>query len=101
MSSYPLAATNDIYTYNFTTGTGKAYGGINSQKQLSTGVWGMITGDGNLDNVVNNADKTSSWIPFTGKKGYNKGDFNLNGNTNNQDKNVFLFGNLGRLSYVP
>ena len=101
MSSFPLSANNNIYQYDFTSGIGKAYGGVNSQKQLAPGVWGMIGGDGYLDGVINNVDKTLTWKPDSGEKGYNPGDFNLNGNINNQDKNLIWITNFGKVSYIP
>ena len=101
MSSFPLSANNNIYQYDFTSGIGKAYGGVNSQKQLSPGIWGMIGGDGYLDGVINNTDKTLTWKPDSGEKGYNPGDFNLNGNINNQDKNLIWITNFGKTSYIP
>jgi hypothetical protein len=101
MSSSPLSANNNIYQYDFTTGSTKSYGGINSQKELELGIWGMIGGDGYLDGVINNTDKTLTWKPDSGEKGYNPGDFNLNGNINNQDKNLIWITNFGKTSYIP
>jgi hypothetical protein len=101
MSSTALQPVNDVYQYDFTSGSNKAYGGINSQKQLSTGVWGMISGDGNQDGIINNSDKNLTWKPDSGEKIYSSGDFNLNGNINNQDKNLIWISNFGRVSYIP
>jgi len=101
MSALPLTNNNNIYSYNFTTGSTSAYGGTNSQKQLSPGIWGMFGGDGNQDGIVNSTDKTLTWKPDSGEKDYSAGDFNLNGNINNQDKNLIWINNFGKASYIP
>ena len=101
MSSFPLSLNSNIYQYDFTTGSEQSYGGSNSQIQLSPGVWGMIGGDGNLDGVIDNVDKTFTWTNNSGEEGYYSGDFNLNGNVNNQDKNLIWVINFGKTSYIP
>jgi hypothetical protein len=101
MSAQPLTSSNNVYQYDFTTGSTTAYGGMNSQNQLDTDTWGMIAGDGNQDGIINSSDKTISWSPNTGENVYKAGDFNLNGNINNQDKNLFWINNFGRTSYIP
>jgi hypothetical protein len=101
MSAFPLTINSNIYQYDFTTGSEQSYGGSNSQIQLSPGVWGMIGGDGNLDGVIDNVDKTFTWTNTSGEAGYYAGDFNLNGNVNNQDKNLIWVINFGKTSYIP
>ena len=101
MSAFPLAESNNVYQYDFTTGSEQAYGGSNSQIELSTGVWGMIGGDGNLDGVIDNVDKSLTWTSNSGDAGYYSGDFTLNGNVNNQDKNLIWVPNFGKVSYIP
>jgi hypothetical protein len=101
ISAFPLTVSNNVYQYDFSTGSEQAYGGSNSQIQLSPGVWGMIGGDGNLDGVIDNVDKTFTWTNNTGEEGYYSGDFNLNGNVNNQDKNLIWVINFGKTSYIP
>ncbi|MEZ5082651.1 MAG: hypothetical protein R2750_04280, partial [Bacteroidales bacterium] len=46
MSAVGLTETTGVYSFNFTTGSGQAYGGSNAQKEISSGVWGMFSGDG-------------------------------------------------------
>jgi len=101
MSSLPLIADNSIYQYDFTTGSEQAYGGSNSQIEINTGVWGMIGGDGNLDGLIDNIDKTLTWTNDSGEGGYYSGDFTLNGNVNNQDKNLIWVMNFGKMSFIP
>ncbi len=89
------------YNYNFTDVSSKAYGGIFAQKEIDTGVWGMISGDGNNDNLINISDKNTVWKPQAGSFGYKKGDFNLNKQVDNKDKNYLWFYNNSKSSQVP
>ncbi len=100
ISSLPLTESNNEYQYDFTDGSGKA-NGLNSQKQIAPGVWGMLSGDGNMDGIINNADKSAYWSPYSGAKGYRSGDFNLNGNIDNRDKNQTWISNFNKTSYIP
>lgn len=101
MSSYELPFIDGKFSFDFTTGSDKIFGGNSSAKQLAPGVWGMISGDGNADNQVNNADKLSCWVAQSGQSGYKSADFNLNGNVNNQDKLIIWKPNTGRACQVP
>ena len=101
ISAFPLAETNNVYQYHFTTSNEQAYGGSDSQIELSPGVWGMISGDGNLDGVIDNVDKTLTWTNNSGDAGYYLGEVTLNGNVNNQDKNLIWISNFGKISYIP
>ncbi|OQX72714.1 MAG: hypothetical protein B6D61_13335 [Bacteroidetes bacterium 4484_249] len=100
MSTIPLTETGGIYSYNFTTSSAQAYG-INAQKELAPGVWGMIASDGNADGQVNIDDKDNVWAPQAGEAGYKSGDYNLNGQVANPDKNYFWVPNIGKGSQVP
>ena len=100
MSALPLTLVGGIYSYDFTTGAGQAYG-VNGHKQLAVGKWGMFSGDGDANNTVNNTDKTAVWTPNVGKKGYLNADFNRNGQVNNPDKNNFWLPNVGKSCQVP
>jgi len=101
MSGYPMQLSGGIYTYDFTTAADKAYGGVNGHKQIAAGVWGMVSGDGDSNGNVNNADKIDVWKPQSGNAGYLNGDFNMNGQVDNMDKNEFWKLNSGRSSQVP
>ena len=41
MSNDPLIMTGGVYTYDFSDGENKVYGGPNGHKLLATGTWGM------------------------------------------------------------
>ncbi len=99
MSSVGLTKVASVYSYDFTSGSGQAYG-TNSQKEIGTNIWGMITGDANADGVVDGNDK-SQWSTEAGASGYLNSDFNLNGNTDNTDKNSYLIVNEGKTSQLP
>jgi hypothetical protein len=98
-SSSPVEIAG-TYFYDFTTEADKAYGGINAQKEIAEGVFGMIGGDINTDGYVNESDGTS-WIPEAGLPGYKKSDANLDGQSDNKDKNDIWFFNLGSDCQVP
>jgi uncharacterized protein (TIGR02145 family) len=101
MSGDPLQMSGGVYTFDFTTGADKVFGGINGHKQLTTGIWGMFSGDGNGDAQINNSDKIEVWKPQSGNSGYLTGDFNLNGQVDNVDKNDYWKINGGKSSQVP
>ncbi len=89
-----------IFQYDFTTGPGQALGGIESQRELSPGQWGMISGDINLNDSVSESDRIS-WQNFAGKNLYHPADLDFNGQVDNRDKNLFLLTNFGRISKIP
>ncbi|MBN1339330.1 MAG: hypothetical protein JXA03_08405, partial [Bacteroidales bacterium] len=101
MNSTPLVKTGNTYTYDFTTGSGQAYGGVQAHKEIAPGVWGMISADGNADGQVNNSDKNDVWSPQAGSNGYLQGDFNMDAQVNNNDKNELWKPNTGLGSQVP
>jgi len=100
MSANALTETGGVYTYDFTTGAGQAYG-TNAQKDLGSGIFGMISGDGNSDGQITTDDKTGTWETQAGKSEYLNGDFNLDGQANNPDKDDYWLPNLGSGSYIP
>ena len=101
MSANPLVKVIDTYTYDFSSGEGQVYGGIQGHKELIAGVWGMTGGDGNADGQINNSDKIEVWAIQAGSSGYLAGDFNLDTQVNNSDKNDVWVPNAGSGSQVP
>lgn len=101
MSAYPLTENNNLYVYDFTTGSNMVFGGSIAQKEISPGVWGMVAGDGDCDGQVTTGDKVEIWSTETGMSGYRQGDFNMNGNVDNTDKIQYWGINAGRGSQVP
>lgn len=99
ISANPVTESGGIYTYDFSTLAGQAYG-TDSQKNLGGGVYGIYAGDGNADGDINLADKTT-WQNQAGKQGYKSGDFNMNGQVSNADKNEMWLPNDGKGTYIP
>lgn len=100
MSANPLANVGGIYSYDFTTGAGQAYG-ADAHKLLAGGKYGMYGADGNADKAVNITDRNNVWKPTAGTLGYKAGDFNMNVHVNNPDKNGIWVPNNGKTSKVP
>jgi len=101
MSSGPLSNVGPVYSWNFTTGSGQAYGGTDAQNQVGAGIWGMMAGDGDADGTVDGGDKTTVWAVQVGKAGYWSGDFDMNGQVMNQDKNDKWMVNFNEQTQVP
>lgn len=101
MSAFPIVSNGGIYSYDFTTSADQVYGGTSNSKQLSSNAWGMISGDGNADGLVNLTDKSQVWDVQAGDAGYQEGDFSLDVEVNNKDKNDFLVENVNSSSQVP
>ena len=101
ISSSGIADASGTVAWDFTSGAGQVHG-INGSKELTTGVWGMFSGDVNADGIVNDADKTpAGWNTEAGETGYFGSDMNLNSTTNNVDKNDFWLPNYLKSSQVP
>jgi hypothetical protein len=102
MSAFPLTLTSPgHYSYDFSTESEQVYGGTSGYKKIGSGTYGMVSGNGYPDAVVNSTDKTSIWIPQAGKHGYREGDFNLNGQVDNKDKNEYWLLNFVYGCQVP
>ena len=84
MSAQPLAYTNEIMTYDFTTNWTQYRGGTNACVQLEPGVWGMISGDADGDGKITHVDRKIC-EEQQGQTGYKAGDFNLDGVVDGND----------------
>ena len=100
LSANEVSFSGENYTYDFTTSSGQAYG-TNSQKQLTTGKWGMMSGDASANGIVGNEDLTPTWNSNAGKTGYYPADLNLDREVDNRDKDSYWFPNLGKGTNVP
>lgn len=99
MSANPVLMQGNTYHYDFTDAAGKAY--LNGQKELSTGVWGMIAGDTDASGEINAADKASGWLIQAGYSGYLSSDLNFDRQVHHSDKNDFIIPNQTKQSYLP
>ncbi len=59
MSSGALSNVGPVYSWDFTTGAGQAYG-TDAQKNLG-GFYGMYAGDGDANGTIETADKNTVW----------------------------------------
>ena len=102
ISSNALTQSGGFYTYNFTTGSGQAYGGTLAQKHIgSPGAWVMFGGNGDGNGTIDNSDKDPTWKNQSGTKGYLKSDYNFDTQSNNKDKDDIWKPNLGAGNQVP
>jgi len=61
----------------------------------------MIAADAVADGIIDDADKTNSWMIQAGLYGYYSGDMNMDVQTDNVDKNEVLIINWGKQCQVP
>ncbi len=101
LSATALSISGGIYTYDFTTGYDKTYGGANGCKEVWPGYWGMIGGDANSDGNIDESDISILWRPNAGEAGYRYEDLNLDGQVDNRDKDDCWQPNNGSGSQVP
>jgi hypothetical protein len=101
MSADPVTQPGGIYTYDYTTGSNKIFGGAEGSRQLATGVWGMMGGNGLADGITDNKDKNDVWKPAIGTTGYNGADFDMNGTVNLADKTGIWNPVAGKVSRIP
>ncbi len=101
LSSSGLTLSGGNYSYDFTTSFDQTYGGILGCKEISTGIWGMISGDADSDGMISPEDMNIFWYPTAGLPGYAPEDFNLDGQVNNPDKDDCWYNNIGKVCQVP
>ncbi|MFH0909617.1 MAG: choice-of-anchor Q domain-containing protein, partial [bacterium] len=96
MSAQPVAYTNTLVNYDFTTDSSQYEGGTNGAVELEAGVWGLVAGDADGEGRVRNADATIVQQQ-TGRTGYLPGDMNLDGMVDTNDEALVL-NRLGRVT---
>ncbi|MCD4682999.1 MAG: hypothetical protein K8R86_06925, partial [Bacteroidales bacterium] len=100
LSANAVTLSGENYPYDFTTASGQAYG-TDSQKQLTTGKWGMMSGDANANGTIGNEDLIPEWNTNAGKAGYYPADLNLDRQVDNRDKDNYWLPNFGKGTSVP
>jgi hypothetical protein len=85
MSAQPVAFTNTLVSYDFTTGPDKYFGGTNACVELEPGVWGLIGGDADGDGRITPVDRIIVERQ-KGRTGYLQGDVNLDGKVDGGDE---------------
>ncbi|GAB4331580.1 MAG: hypothetical protein Kow00127_23510 [Bacteroidales bacterium] len=100
LSAGPLTRNGGVYSWDFTTGAGQAYG-TDALFEPEPGFFATRPGDANADGLIDNDDKISFWQLIAGKAGYLSSDFNLDSEVNNLDKNGCWLPHLGFSSQLP
>ncbi|MBN1672576.1 MAG: hypothetical protein JXR37_16160, partial [Kiritimatiellae bacterium] len=100
MSAEPVALTNGLAAYDFSTGCDKYYGGTNACVELEPGVWGLVAGDADGDGAVLGVDALI-WACQSSATGYHRGDFDLDGAVTSADSDMIWAVNQGRASSMP
>jgi len=95
ISSDSVVGNNGVYSWNFATGSEQAMGDILSQNEIAAGVWGMISGNGDGNNQINNYDKNEIWLNDLNSFGYYLGDFDMDCQVNVEDLIVNWKENVG------
>ena len=101
LSGLTWGTASTVTSYNFASDSSKFYGSGAGVKEVESGVWAMIAGDGNGNGQVQNNDSESIWKPDNGTAGYKNSDFNLNGQVQNNDNEIYWKQNNGRGTQVP
>lgn len=101
ISAYPVTESAGLYSYDFTISSDQALGGSLAEKDMGSGVYGMIAGDTDANGIIEDTDKTITWVSDAGKTGYLSSDADLDGQADNPDKNDLWLENLSSESQVP
>lgn len=103
MSDTTLALDDASPLYDFSTSPSRAYGSDPMVPLGAGSIFGMIPGDGNADQTVDDADREAVWRLLNGTAwSYGKpGDYNLDGSIDVRDLNLYWRLGNGRSSQVP
>ncbi|MEZ5083449.1 MAG: S8 family serine peptidase [Bacteroidales bacterium] len=94
-------SVGNVYAYDFTTGASKVYGATLGYKDIGSGVFGLVSGDGNADGFINQSDKDLAWEEEAGKMEYHSADYNCDAQIDNVDKDDFWLPNQSFISQIP
>ncbi|MEZ5198256.1 MAG: C25 family cysteine peptidase [Bacteroidales bacterium] len=100
ISATAVTMVDGSYTYDFSNGENKVYGGSLAHKMMAPGVWAMFSGDGMCDGEVDNKDKNDIWELQNNTNGYFSGDMNLDGFVDMMDNAATWKDNAGKCSHV-
>ncbi|GAB4332388.1 MAG: hypothetical protein Kow00127_24170 [Bacteroidales bacterium] len=100
MTSGFIPRVDDVYTWDFTTSAGQAYG-TDALKHIGPGIYGLYSGDADGNQSINESDLINIWDLQSGTNGYLQSDFDLDGKADNIDKNDFWYPNLGETGQAP
>ena len=95
-----------VSSHNFTNNLANSYTtGPSALALLESGVWGMISGDGNSDRAIDATDQNLVWRPADNQtwdystNGF--ADFNLDKSIDATDQNLFWRPNNGKSTQLP
>jgi hypothetical protein len=98
-SNSPLVLTDSLYHFDYTISQDQVFGLLIGYKEISPGIWGMVSGDASADGIINELDKVI-WLNQVGNDGYLPSDFKMDAQINNIDKNKFWHINQGYSSPI-
>lgn len=102
MTPNPMALDIAPIVHDFSSGEAQAYGNADAQKDLGGGIYGMMGGEADGNQIINDQDKLGFWKPNAGTSAnYESFDFNMDNKVNNLDKNDIWVGNTGNETQVP
>jgi len=96
-----INGTGEYVGYDFSSAETQVYGGATGHKDLGSGVWGMVSADGNGNGFIQVSDKQVAWNADLGLSGYLGGDFDMNLFGQVSDKQEQWLPNLGTGGTVP
>jgi len=100
ISSDAVTESGGLYIYDFTQPEGQAFG-ANSQVSLGNDAYGLISGDGDANGIIDSYDNASVWTTNAGGSGYLQGDYNLDGQQDNPDKDAYWLMNKDKFTKIP
>ncbi len=100
MTANAIALSAASTEYDFSSAVTQAYG-TGAQVEVTSGVFGLITGDANGNGQIQTDDNNDIWEVEVGSAGYKRSDYNLNGQVQTDDKNDFWNNNVGKGTQVP
>ena len=99
-SANSLVLSDSLYSYDYTISQDQVFGLTTGYKEISPGIWGMVSGDANADGAINLLDKVI-WTNQVGNNGYLPSDFKMDTQIDNIDKNEHWYLNQGYFSTIP
>jgi hypothetical protein len=100
MSAVAVELAPNGSLYDFTKSIASAYG-QNPMAEISTGLFGMYSGDGDANGNINDVDRNDIWSVQNGNMGYLSGDYNLDSGVTIKDTNNYWNLNQGKVAQVP
>jgi hypothetical protein len=101
MTSANVTQNGAAYNWDFRDDLNKAYQAGQGFKDIGSGYFGMVSGDGDGNGVVQSTDETNIWKPQLNLTGYLNGDFDMNGIAQSTDETNYWKPNLNTGGQIP